>query len=119
LALILGNKDKYIGRARQCHRRSHANNTECKTAEAKARNADRRNLYLEVLQLLGYGAKILTGETVADNDIVFERVGPPQLDDFAVARMHEILSALGETETNSPDKISVVVRKPVEAVENA
>jgi hypothetical protein len=111
IALILGNKDKYMNRARQCHRRSHLNSSECKTDEAKRRNADRRDLYLEVLQLLGYAAQVITGETIADNDITFKRVGTPQIDDVAIGRMQEILTALGETESDTTDKIAVAVRK--------
>jgi len=111
VALILGNKDKYLYRARQCHRRSHPLSPECKTPEAQQRNADRRDLYLEVLQLLGYAAQMLTGETVADNDIVLKKVGHPQLDEVATSRMQQILSALGETETKQPDKINEAIRK--------
>lgn len=96
VAVILGNTDKYQGRARQCHRRSHPGSHECKTSEAQQRNADRRNLYLEVLQLLGWKAEIITGEVVADNDIIFTRVGEPQLDDSAINRMVSILEVLGE-----------------------
>lgn len=114
IALILGNRDKYMGRARQCHRRSHPTSHECKTAEAQQRNADRRNLYLEVLMLLGYGAKIYTGETIADNDIVFQRTGDPQIDDIAVARMQTILTALGETDAEHP--VTVATRRLEEAV---
>jgi hypothetical protein len=113
IALILGNRDKYQGRARQCHRRSHRTSHECKTPEAQQRNADRRDLYLEVLQLLGYSGQVYTGETIADNDITFAKTGEPQIGEAAIARMQTILTALGETDTEHP--VTVATRKPVEA----
>lgn len=99
---IVGNRDKYMGRARQCHRRSHPANHECKTVEAQKRNGKRRDLYLEILLLLGWSAQVTVGETVADNDIIFKRAGEPQLDQQAVTRMQTILSVLGETDTEHP-----------------
>lgn len=113
VALILGNRDKYMGRARQCHRRSHITSHECKTADAQQRNADRRDLFLEVLKMLGYTATVYTGETIADNDITFTKAGEPQINDAAIDRMKTILTALGETDAEHP--VTVATRKPVEA----
>lgn len=112
LALILGNRDKYQGRARQCHRRSHRLSHECRTPEAQQRNADRRGLYLEVLSLMGYDGTVYTGETVGDNDITFRKVGEPHVDPASIRRMREILTALGETDAEHP--VTLAARKPGE-----
>lgn len=97
---VVADMDKWMKRARQCHRRTHPRNHEARSEEARAANTQRRDAYLECLRLVGCNiGDLMTGETVADNDIDIRRPRPEVAAQMATqnqTRLAQLLRFLGE-----------------------